>query len=136
MVLFILCAVFMILLILIQKGRGGGLAGAFGGGGSGQSAFGTKTADVLTKITAGAALVFFLISVVMAIMLNPSTSSDAQSVAPNEEQKQPAESEKGQTETPSSTGGSSSTPADTSSSSGDSAAKTTSETPAKGGSSE
>ena len=37
-------------LILIQKGRGGGLSGAFGGGG-GSSAFGAKTGDVLTWAT-------------------------------------------------------------------------------------
>ena len=41
---------FLILLVLIQRGRGGGLAGAFGGMG-GQSAFGTKAGDVFTKIT-------------------------------------------------------------------------------------
>jgi preprotein translocase subunit SecG len=43
-------ALFLILLVLIQRGRGGGLAGAFGGMG-GQSAFGTKAGDVFTKIT-------------------------------------------------------------------------------------
>ena len=59
MVLFMVCAVLLVLLILVQKGRGGGLAAAFGGGG--QSAFGTKTADVLTKITAGLALAFVAI---------------------------------------------------------------------------
>jgi len=34
-------SIFLILLVLIQRGRGGGLAGALGGMG-GQSAFGTK----------------------------------------------------------------------------------------------
>ena len=40
----------MMFIILLQRGRGGGLAGAFGGLG-GQSAFGTKAGDVFTKIT-------------------------------------------------------------------------------------
>ena len=40
----------LILLVLIQKGRGGGLASAFGGGG-GNTAFGSKTGDVLTWAT-------------------------------------------------------------------------------------
>lgn len=31
-VLFLICAVSLILIILIQKGRGGGLGAAFGGG--------------------------------------------------------------------------------------------------------
>jgi preprotein translocase subunit SecG len=47
-------SLFLILLVLIQRGRGGGLAGALGGMG-GQSAFGTKAGDVFTKITVGVA---------------------------------------------------------------------------------
>ena len=53
--LLMLIGVFMIFIILLQRGRGGGLAGAFGGLG-GQSAFGTKAGDVFTKITVGLAL--------------------------------------------------------------------------------
>lgn len=43
-------ALFLIVLVLIQRGRGGGLAGALGGLG-GQSAFGTKAGDVFTRVT-------------------------------------------------------------------------------------
>jgi preprotein translocase subunit SecG len=43
-------SIFLILLILVQRGRGGGLVGAFGGGG-GQSAFGAKAGDLFTRIT-------------------------------------------------------------------------------------
>ena len=49
-VLLFLTSVFLILLVLVQRGRGGGLAGAFGGMG-GQSAFGTKAGDLFTRIT-------------------------------------------------------------------------------------
>ncbi len=42
------------MLVLIQRGKGGGLAGALGGMG-GQSAFGTKAGDLFTKITIGVA---------------------------------------------------------------------------------
>ena len=45
-----LVGMFLIGLILLQRGRGGGLAGAFGGMG-GQSAFGTKAGDIFTRIT-------------------------------------------------------------------------------------
>lgn len=48
-VLFLL-GIFLMIVILLQRGRGGGLAGAFGGMG-GQSAFGTKAGDVFTRIT-------------------------------------------------------------------------------------
>ncbi len=53
-------SMFLILLVLVQRGRGGGLTGALGGAG-GQSAFGTKAGDLFTKITVGiAALWIFL----------------------------------------------------------------------------
>jgi len=48
--LIILVSLFLICLILIQRGKGGGLAGAFGGVG-GSSAFGTKAGDTFTRIT-------------------------------------------------------------------------------------
>jgi preprotein translocase subunit SecG len=60
----VLTALFLILLVLIQRGRGGGLAGAFGGAG-GQSAFGTKAGDVFTKITVGVAT-FWIVLCVLA----------------------------------------------------------------------
>ena len=58
--LLITTSLFLILLVLIQRGRGGGLAGALGGMG-GQSAFGTKAGDVFTKITVGVAAVWILL---------------------------------------------------------------------------
>src|SRR5437868_13868220 len=65
LVLFMTVCIFMILLVLIQKGRGGGLASAFGGAG-GNTAFGSKTGDVLTWATS----VVFGIFLVLAIILN------------------------------------------------------------------
>lgn len=59
--LFAFVCVFLILLILIQKGRGGGLSGAFGGAG-GNTAFGTKTGDLLTWVTAIVFGVFLALS--------------------------------------------------------------------------
>jgi preprotein translocase subunit SecG len=65
LILFILVCIFLILLVLIQKGRGGGLASAFGGMG-GNTAFGSKTGDVLTWATS----VVFGVFIVLAIVLN------------------------------------------------------------------
>jgi len=53
---------FLILLVLIQRGKGGGLAGAFGGMG-GQSAFGTKAGDLFTRITIGVAAVWIILCI-------------------------------------------------------------------------
>lgn len=60
--MLVLSALILIFLVLIQRGRGGGLAGAFGGMG-GQSAFGTKAGDVFTKITVGVATFWILLCV-------------------------------------------------------------------------
>jgi preprotein translocase subunit SecG len=62
-IVFMFVGLLLIFVILLQRGRGGGLAGAFGGAG-GQSAFGTKAGDVFTRITIGIALVW----VIMAIL--------------------------------------------------------------------
>jgi len=61
----------MILLVLIQRGRGGGLAGAFGGMG-GQSAFGTRAGDVFTKITVVVAIIFILLSALLGVSMRGS----------------------------------------------------------------
>ncbi len=50
-----LVSIFLTLVILVQRGRGGGLTGALGGMG-GQSAFGTKAGDLFTRITIGLAI--------------------------------------------------------------------------------
>jgi preprotein translocase subunit SecG len=59
-VALLVCALFLILLVLIQKGKGGGLAGAFGGAG-GSSAFGSRAGDTFTRITIYVAVVWFLL---------------------------------------------------------------------------
>ena len=56
-ILFAFASIFLIFIVLLQRGRGGGLAGAFGATG-GQSAFGTKAGDVFTRITIGVAVVW------------------------------------------------------------------------------
>jgi preprotein translocase subunit SecG len=56
-ILFAIASVFLVFIVLLQRGRGGGLAGAFGATG-GQSAFGTKAGDVFTKITIVVAVIW------------------------------------------------------------------------------
>jgi len=48
--LVLLTGIFLVFLVLIQRGKGGGLAGAFGGAG-GSSAFGSRAGDLFTWIT-------------------------------------------------------------------------------------
>jgi len=69
--LLMLTAIFLIVLILIQRGKGGGLAGAFGGLG-GQSAFGTKAGDLFTRVTMGAALFWIILCMAAVSVLGTS----------------------------------------------------------------
>ncbi len=65
--LYVFVCIVLILLVLIQKGRGGGLASAFGGGG-GNTAFGSKTGDVLTWGTSVVFGVFLVIAVSLSVI--------------------------------------------------------------------
>lgn len=62
MFLLMMIGMMLIFIILLQRGRGGGLAGALGGMG-GQSAFGTKAGDMFTRITIGLAAVWMIVAV-------------------------------------------------------------------------
>ncbi len=72
--LFIVISVSLILIILVQRPAGGGLAGAFGGAGGGgnESVFGGRVGDALTYMTVGA----FGIYLLLAISLNLLSSDD------------------------------------------------------------
>lgn len=61
-IFMIAICVILIGVVLVQRGRGQGLAGAFGGGGGG-GAFGAKTGDVFTWITIVIAVLFLLVNV-------------------------------------------------------------------------
>lgn len=62
---FFLVAVLLIVIVLIQPGSSGGIG--FLGGGS-QSAFGTKTGNVLTKFTTLLAALFLIVSFVLGYL--------------------------------------------------------------------
>ena len=69
-VVMTMTALFLILLVLVQRGRGGGLSGALGGMG-GQSAFGTKAGDTFTKITIAGSIFWILLCVIAVKSLSP-----------------------------------------------------------------
>ncbi len=71
MALWVLSCLALVFIIMIQKGKGGGLSAAFGGGGGGSSLFGAKTGDVLTWVTIGVAGGFIFLSVIMGLYYRP-----------------------------------------------------------------
>ena len=67
-VLHVIISVFLILVVLVQQGRGADLAGAFGGGGS-QTAFGARGATTLLhKLTTSFFVLFVVTSLALAIL--------------------------------------------------------------------
>lgn len=74
-VLWVAMAVILILVVLIQKGRGSGLGGAFGAGGSMNSLLGTKTGDFFTWATIVLVAVFLILAVLLGIMAAGEKSS-------------------------------------------------------------
>lgn len=76
----LLSSLIMILLVLIQRGRGGGLAGAFGGMG-GQSALGVRAGDVFTKITIVVAVFWVLVAGFLGIAMRTEAEEQASGTA-------------------------------------------------------
>jgi preprotein translocase subunit SecG len=60
-VFILLTGLFLILLVLIQRGKGGGLAGAFGGVG-GSSPFGSRAGDAFTRLTIYVACIWLFLT--------------------------------------------------------------------------
>ncbi len=70
--IWLVAALVLVFVVLIQKGRGGGLSSAFGGIGS--SLLGTKTGDFLTWVTICIVAVWLLLSIVAVKWYKPQAS--------------------------------------------------------------
>src|SRR5712671_5637019 len=80
--LILVIGIFLILLILIQRGKGGGLSGAFGGTG-GSSAFGSRAGDRFTRITIYVAAFWILLTMFMVrVVQDPSKKVESETVMP------------------------------------------------------
>ena len=63
----VVISLFLIAVILLQAGKGGGLADTFGGSQM-QNLFGTKSTTVLTKLTAVCAIGFIITCISLAVI--------------------------------------------------------------------
>ena len=80
-ILHVVVCLFLILVVLLQAGKGGGMGIAFGGGGS-QTVFGSSGAgNFLTRLTAICAAVFFLNSLILAYLSSQSDSKRLQGLS-------------------------------------------------------
>ncbi|OGV58576.1 MAG: preprotein translocase subunit SecG [Lentisphaerae bacterium GWF2_52_8] len=64
-ILHIIVCIALILIVLLQAGKGGDIASAFGGGSS-QTVFGSRTGTMLTRLTTAAAIIFMLTSLLFS----------------------------------------------------------------------
>ena len=99
----VLICIFLILVVLLQQGKGADWAGTFGGGGS-QTVFGARGAGtVLSKATTAAAIIFMITSLALTILIArpgvnsvidekavPKTTAPAPAPAPQPPAGQPA----------------------------------------------
>ena len=67
-VLYLINAALLVIAILLQSGKGGGITGAFGGGGAADSAFGAQVGSPLRKVTAVMATFFLAVALALAII--------------------------------------------------------------------
>ena len=99
-ILHVVVCIALILIVLLQKGKGADMGAAFGG--SSQTVFGSAGASsFLSKITAAAAIIFMLTSLFLAFMFGKGKTSSImegmetpapitqESSAPAEDQKTP-----------------------------------------------
>jgi len=90
--IYVIVCIFLILVVLLQQGKGADIAGAFGGGGS-QTAFGARGATTfLHKLTTGAFVGFVVLSMLLSILEARPRSSVMKTLPGAPAQKAPASS--------------------------------------------
>ena len=67
---YILVSLALMLIILVQRGEGGGLGGAFGQGGA-EAAFGARADTSFKKATAILAIIFMFCSIFLGFLMSP-----------------------------------------------------------------
>lgn len=88
--LHVISCLVLIMVILLQAGKGGGISETFGGGGGLQQMLGTKASSFLTKATAASAVLFLATSLTLAIMSTKRSGSIVEREVSKEEKAMPA----------------------------------------------
>jgi preprotein translocase subunit SecG len=93
-VLHVIVCVFLILVVLLQAGKGGGMGIAFGGGGS-QTVFGSSGAgNFLTRLTSITAVIFMVTSLALAHASSQQDSKRLQQLETKKQAQKKAEDER------------------------------------------
>jgi preprotein translocase subunit SecG len=95
-VIYIFVCFFLVLVVLLQQGKGADIAGAFGGGGS-QTAFGARGATTLLhKLTTGAFVGFIVLALVLTLLEARPRSSVVRTLPAGAQKAPPAPAPSGQ----------------------------------------
>ena len=93
-VIHIVACLFLILVVLLQAGKGGGVGIAFGGGGS-QTVFGSSGAgNFLTKLTSATAVIFLVTSLGLSHFASQQDSKRLQRLAERKAEEKKSEDAK------------------------------------------
>src|SRR6185295_2491608 len=80
-VVHVIVCIFLILVVLLQAGKGGGMGVAFGSGTSAAVFGGRGAGNFLERMTAGTAIMFMLTSMTLAYFASQSDSARLQKLA-------------------------------------------------------
>ena len=101
-VIHVLVCLFLIIVVLLQSGRGADVAAAFGGMGS-QTAFGPRgSATVLSRATVWSAVVFMITSITLSIIASRRSTSGSVlgNIKPSQTKSQPVQQQAPKPATP------------------------------------
>src|SRR5438552_3600215 len=93
-IVHVLVCLFLILVVLLQAGKGGGMGIAFGSSTSSQVFGGRGAGSFLEKLTATTAIIFMLTSMTLAWFASQSDSSRLQKIAAQRATKQKVDDQK------------------------------------------
>ena len=72
-ILIALVCLLLMLVVLIQNPKGGGLDSTFGGSGANQMFGAARSTDLVEKVTWGLAITLFILCIITAVMVNAQT---------------------------------------------------------------